>query len=105
VCIQLVAEGAARGELSDDAHEVLEKAVKAMRQAESWSLRNQERHAGKNQTTDTSIAISRVALPALERADAALAVGDYGQVIRQLNIAATTDGQKPARTPVKRRRK
>ena len=102
VCIQLVKVGSLREEISDEAHDALVAAVKAMRQAETWSLRNQERHEGKNKTTDTSIAVSRVALPALERADSALAEGDYLQVIKQLRIAATTDGSEPV--PKKRRR-
>ena len=102
LCIHLIEVGSRRGELSDSAHASLVAAVKSMRQTESWSLRNQERHEGKNKTTDTSIAVSRVALPALERADSALAEGDYLQVIKQLRIAATTDGSEPV--PKKRRR-
>lgn len=99
LCIELLHTAAEtkKQELSDAAHEVLCLAVKGMRTAEEWALKNQERHAGKNASTDTSIAISRVALPALEKAVIALGDDDFHEVIDQLTLAMTTDGSTPRR--------
>lgn len=89
--------------MADTSHEALVDAVKAMQQAEYWSLRNQAKHEGKNESTDKQLAISRVALPALEEAVKALEADDYAAVIAALELAITTDGS-PAAKP-KRKRK
>lgn len=97
VCVALIEECAESGTMSDSTHNALCGSVKAMKAAEYWSLRNQEKHEGANERTDTSIAISRVALPALEKAADELCKEDpdYILVIDQLRLAATTDGTVP----------
>lgn len=92
VCIELIKECSEIGEMSEASHAALEHALKTMKQAEFWSLKNQTPHRGKNSSTDTSIRIGEVALPALEQAYSALVAEDYNTVIDQLALAATTDG-------------
>jgi len=87
-------ECAETGWISEASHVALLGAVAAMKSAEYWSLRNQSRHEGRNATTDEQIAVSRVALPALELAHIALAEEDYDMAIDQLTLAITTDGRK-----------
>jgi hypothetical protein len=99
VCIELLKECSYHGEMSEASHAALVEAVKLMKQAEFWSLRRQEPHEGKNASTDAGIAISRVALPALENAARALADEEYDTVVEALTLAITTDGT----TPPKRR--
>jgi hypothetical protein len=93
VCIELMKECAEWGEMSDASHAALVQAVTLMKTAEYWSLRKQEPHAGKNPSTDTSIAVSRVALPALEAAVEALEKDDFNTAIDQLHLAITTNGE------------
>lgn len=83
--------------MSEASHASLTEAVKLMRNAEYWSLRKQEPHEGKNDSTDKGIAISRVALPALENAVAALEADDFDAVIDHLTLAVNTDGSAPPR--------
>lgn len=97
VCIELLKECSEFGEMTEASYQALNEAIAVMKAAEYWSLRNQERHAGKNEATDLSIAVSRVALPALEKALAALQAEDYDTVITQLTVATTTDGTAPRR--------
>jgi len=72
----------------------LVNALQVMKQEEYWSLRNQSKHAGKNPSTDVQIAISEVALPALEAAVQSISEDDYNGVLDHLNLAVTTDGTK-----------
>lgn len=95
VCIALLKECNEIGLIGDDSHVALTDALKGLVQAEYWQLKNQEKHAGKNDSTDKQIAISKVALPALEEAVAALAEDDFVTVLLQLTIAVTTDGTLP----------
>jgi hypothetical protein len=97
VCIELIKECAEIGEMSEASHTALTNALRSMVQAEYWSLRNQLPHLGKNPSTDQGIAVSQVALPALEAASAALAADDYDTLVDQLQLAITTDGAKPKR--------
>ncbi|QWS69722.1 hypothetical protein SEA_WILLIAMSTRONG_55 [Microbacterium phage WilliamStrong] len=99
VCLALLVECNHIGEISDSSHTKLTEALKHMQAQEYWQLKNQERHEGKNASTDTQLAICRAALPALEAAAAALAEDDFTEVIRHLTTAITTDGS----TPKKRR--
>ncbi|QCW22324.1 hypothetical protein SEA_CHEPLI_56 [Microbacterium phage Chepli] len=99
VCLALLVECNHFGEISDSSHTKLSEALKHMQSAEYWQLKNQERHEGKNASTDSQLAICRAALPALEAAVAALAEDDFNEVIRHLTTAITTDGS----TPKKRR--
>jgi hypothetical protein len=92
VCIELMKECAEWGEMSEASYASLLEAVGTMHQGEYWSLRNQERHEGKNESTDAQIAISRVALPALDAALKALRSEDYDTAIDQLTLAITTEG-------------
>lgn len=78
--------------MSNASHEALVESVKSMRSQEMWSLKNQLRHEGKNEGTDRSIAISRIALPAFEEAVKALDNEDYNEVIEQLTIAVKAEG-------------
>lgn len=100
VCIELIKECLEIGEMAETSHAALSEAVKHLTSSEFWQLKNQERHAGKNAATDKQIAICKVALPALEQASEALKAGDMRKVIRKLNTAMTTDGQKPKRGKV-----
>lgn len=97
VCIELIKECSEIGEMTEQSHDAILEAVKLMKQAEYWSLRKQEPHEGKNPSTDEGIAISRVALPALEAALTALGDEDYNTVVDQLTIVVTTDGTAPTR--------
>lgn len=101
VCIELMKECSEWGEMSEASYKALVAALDTMQRAEYWSLRNQLPHEGKNAGTDTSIAISRVALPALEAAKEALKKEDYNTVIDQLTLAVTTNGEVPKKTSKK----
>lgn len=95
VCIALLMECNHIGEIADASHTKLSEALKHMQAQEYWQLKNQERHEGKNASTDTQLAICRLALPALEAAAKALAEDDFTEVIRHLTTAITTDGTVP----------
>lgn len=105
VCIALLHECSEIGLISDASHVALTDTVKSMQQAEYWQLRNQEKHAGKNEPTDKQIAICKVALPALEAAVKALSEDDFMEVLDQLTLAVTTDGTPQRTTPKKDLRK
>lgn len=92
LCMELIKECSDLGEMSDSAFAALDEALKIMKQNEFWQLRNQSRHEGKNDPTDKQIAISRVALPALEEAAKALAADDWEGVLAHLTVAVETDG-------------
>ena len=104
ICIELIKECAEIGEMRDASHEALVEALKTMQAAEYWSLRNQAKHEGSNDSTDAQIAVSRVALPALEDAVRYVQEEDYNAVIDSLELAITTKGA-PARTSRKTSRK
>lgn len=104
VCIALINEGIEAGELRGESHVALEHALKTMRQNEFWSLKSQSAHAGSNASTDGSIAISKVALPALEAAESALVKGDYVAVAEKLDLAATVTADQAKEAPKRRRR-
>ena len=95
VCIELMKECNEWGEITEASHSALLEAVRLMQQGEYWSLQRQEKHEGKNESTDKQIAISRVALPALEEALKALKEDDFDTAIDQLTLAITTDGKTP----------
>lgn len=97
VCIALLEECNHTGLIGDSTHLVLTDAIKSLTNAEYWQLKNQERHEGKNASTDTQLAICRVALPALESAKAAWDNDDFDAVIMHLKTAVTTNGKKPLR--------
>jgi hypothetical protein len=101
VCIALLQECNFVGEITEQAHDNLTTAIKALHQAEFWQLKNQERHEGKNAPTDKQIAICRVALPALQEAVKALEADDFDTVVDRLTLAGTTDGT--VKTKKKRR--
>jgi hypothetical protein len=95
LCIELMKECNTWGEISQASYDALVASVTAMKNAEYWSLRRQEPHAGKNESTDKQIAVSRVALPALEAALEALKTDDFNMAIEQLTLAVTTEGEAP----------
>lgn len=92
MCIELIEVSAEHGEISDKAHATLVKSVKHLAAQEYWQLKGQERHEGKNASTDKQLAVCRVALPALEAAGKALESDDWDTVISQLKLAISTDG-------------
>lgn len=98
VCISLLHECNEIGLIADASHVAVTDALKHLQQAEYWQLKNQERHEGKNASTDAQLAVCRVALPALEAAVAAWNKDDFSEVIDQLNVAITTDGKKPRKS-------
>ena len=102
LAIELLKECSAVGLISDDSHVAVTDTLKHLQQAEYWQLRGQEKHAGKNPSTDSQIAICRVALPALEAAVTAWETDDFDAVIDQLTLAVTTDGTVPTRKKVKK---
>lgn len=97
MCAELLKMAIEVGEISDEAHRKLAQAVEHCKTAEEWQLKSQLKHAGKNTSTDTQIAIAKVALPALEEAVLALSSDDYQAVLDGLELAVTTDGKAPAR--------
>lgn len=102
VCIALLHECNETGLIADASHLAVTDALKHLQQAEYWQLKNQERHEGKNATTDDQLAICRVALPALEAAVKAWNQDDFDEVITQLSLAITTDGKPPRKSRRKR---
>lgn len=104
VCVALLEECNQTGLISDESHDVISEAIKVLNTAEYWQIRNQERHEGRNASTDTQLAICRVAAPALEAALAAWNRDDFTEVIKQLTIAITTDGKPPAKPRRRKRR-
>lgn len=103
IAIELLNEGSINGEISDQAHEVLGETIAHLHKAEYHQLRTQEKHEGKNASTDTQIAISRVALPALVAAMEAYNSDDFQECVTQLKLAVETDGTKPRRKREDRR--
>lgn len=96
--LALLLECAHSGTIGDEAHLAITDALTHMQREEFHQLRAQEKHEGKNATTDKQIAISREALPALESAVKAWNNDDFELVITHLKRAVETDG-----TPVKKR--
>lgn len=105
LCIELIKECAEIGEMREASHEALVEAVKLLRASEYWGLHNSLKHEGENPATDKNIAVSRVALPALDAATVALEEGDYNDVIDQLTLVVTTDGGTPEKSSGKGLRK
>ena len=97
ICIALLREVQGTGEISEQSHVALVTAIRTIQNSEYWQIKNQERHEGKNSSTDTQLAIARVAHPALEAALKAVEDDDYAEVLHQLEIAVSTDGTKPKR--------
>lgn len=91
--------------MSEASHVALTAAVKHLQFQEYWQIKNQEKHAGSNPSTDKQISISRVALPALELAVEALVNEDYNTVLDQLVLASTTDGEVAKKTSKKNLRR
>lgn len=98
VTIALLVECHHIGLISDESHLAITDTLKHLQQQEFWQLRNQEKHEGKNASTDTQLAICRVALPALDAAIVAWNADDFEEVIRQLTLAASTNGKAPEKT-------
>jgi hypothetical protein len=96
--IALLLECNDSGTISDENHLVATDALKSMQQDERWQLNSQEKHAGKNDSTDKQIAICNVALPALTEAIAAWNNDDFVKVIEKVKLAITTDGTVSKRT-------
>lgn len=100
ITIALLIECNHNGIIGDEAHLAITDTLVHMRQEEYHQLRAQEKHEGKNATTDKQIAICRVALPALEEAVKAWNKDDFETVITKLRVAISTDGVVP--TPPKK---
>lgn len=98
LCIALLLECNDIGAISDESHTVVGEALSGLQQAEYWQLKNQERHEGKNASTDQQLAVCRVALPALDAAVKAWNSDDFETVIEKLTLASTTDGSVPRKT-------
>lgn len=105
VCVELIKECAAVGEMSEASHVALADALKTMQAGEYWSLRNMSKHAGRNESTDAQIAVSEVALPAIEEAVVALEAEDYNTVIDLLSLAITTEGKKTSKKGLRKKAK
>lgn len=95
VIIALLNEGSVTGEISDDTHEVLGETLTELHKSEYHQLRAQEKHEGKNASTDKQIAICRVAMPALESAVYSYNNDDFVGIVEYLKVAITTDGTPP----------
>lgn len=95
VLIALLTEGAEAGEVSDETHEVIGETLAHLERTEYHQLRTQEKHEGKNTSTDKQIAICRVAMPALASATAAYNTDDFIGVVRYVKLAIETDGTVP----------
>lgn len=90
--VSLLLECNESGTISDENHLTATNAISHLKQEESYQLRAQEKHAGKNDSTDKQIAICEVALPALEKAWAAWNNDDFVAVIGHITLAIETDG-------------
>lgn len=95
VIIALLSECSESGLISDENHLTATNAIHHLKQEESYQLRAQEKHKGTNASTDKQIAISTVALPALEKAWDAWNQDDFVECISQLTLAIETDGTVP----------
>lgn len=95
VLLELLNEGSVNGEVSDQAHEVIGEALVSLQKSEYHQLRSQEKHEGKNASTDKQIAICRVALPALEEAVHAYNRDDWDTIVSKVKLAIDTDGTVP----------
>lgn len=102
VLIELLNEGSINGEISDEAHEVIGETLVHLQKSEYHQLRTQEKHEGKNASTDKQIAICRVALPALEEAVHAYNSDDFTTCAVKVKQAIETDGTVPKRRRRKR---
>lgn len=103
VVVELLNEGSINGEISDQAHTVIGETLTHLQKAEYHQLRAQEKHEGKNDSTDKQIAICRVSLPALEAAVRAYEDDDFQGCLTQVKLAVETDGTVPE--PKRRRKK
>lgn len=93
--VSLLLECNESGMISDENHLSATTAIHHMKDEESYQLRAQEKHAGKNDSTDKQIAICRAALPALEKAVDAWNHDEFVQVIEHIRFAIETDGTMP----------
>ena len=93
--VSLLIECNESGTISDESHLAATNAIKHLKAEEGYQLRAQEKHAGKNESTDKQIAICSVALPALEAAWDAWNNDDFDTVITNVRIAIETDGTVP----------
>lgn len=104
VVIELLNEGSINGEISDEAHAVIGETLAHLQKSEYHQLRTQEKHEGKNTSTDKQIAICRVALPALEAAMHAYNSDDFQECVIQVKLAIETDGTVPKVKRARRRK-
>ena len=68
LALELIEHCLDKGSMTEDGYVALGEAAKLMQKEEYWSLRNMTKHADKNDSTARQVAISEVALPALEAA-------------------------------------
>lgn len=101
ITLALLLECAHSGTIGDEAHIAITNSLHHLQRQEFHQLRAQEKHEGKNASTDKQLAICRVALPALEEAVRAWDNDDFETVIEHVKLAIETDGTRPK----KRRRK
>jgi hypothetical protein len=83
--------------VSNETHEKIGEALKALKQQEYWALRNIK--PDRNDSSARQHAIATIALTSLEEAATAHADMDYVALIERLEIAMTTNGT--ATLPVK----
>lgn len=102
--IALLLECNDSGTISDENHLTATDALKSMQQDERWQLNAQEKHAGKNDSTDKQIAVCNVALPALTEAIDAWNEDDFVTVIEKVKLAIETDGTVPKPTRARRKK-
>lgn len=95
VIVSLLVECHTIGLINDESHMTVTEALTHLQQAEYWQLKNQEKHEGKNASTDSQLRICRVALPALEAARHAWDQDDFTTVMTQVELAISTDGTVP----------
>ena len=103
ITVVLLLECAYSGTIGDEAHLAITNTLHHLQREEFHQLRAQEKHEGKNSTTDKQIAICRVALPALDAALQAWNNDDFDQVVDKLQLAAETDGTAPKATRKRRK--
>jgi hypothetical protein len=104
ITLALLIECSHTGLIGDDAHIAITNALHHLQNQEYWQLQKQEKHEGKNASTDQQLAICRLALPALEQCVKSWNDDDFETVIEHLTLAITTDGTVPKRKKERRRK-
>ncbi|QDP44112.1 hypothetical protein SEA_JENOS_62 [Microbacterium phage Jenos] len=88
--IEVCRDADASGQVSNEVHLSMGEAIKSLKQAEYWSVRNIKPE--RNDSSAKQHAIATIALGALEEAYVAWEAMEYDTMLERLEIACSTNG-------------